>query len=71
MAPTEGVGPTESNHFLVVEAHSTENRTDVVLVFGSIWKAPIRRAEREVTVSTTRSPRNDRSLHFLNRCNAG
>lgn len=38
---TESVGTRQGHHFLVIEAHTTENGADVVLALGCIREATI------------------------------
>jgi len=59
------VGTDEGDHLAVIEAHASENSTDVLLVLGGIRKTPVRSAGRDILVLTARSPWDGRTLHLL------
>jgi hypothetical protein len=68
MTTTQGVSTAQSNDLLVIEAHSVENVSQVLVSLATIWETSIRCAGSNVLVQSARSVWDGRTLHFLD-CN--
>lgn len=66
MAAAEGVSTAESDDFLVVEAHASEDLPQVILLLAGIWQTSIRCACNGFGVSASRSVWDGWALHLLN-----
>jgi len=62
---------TESNNFLVREAHSVKDIADVSGALGSIWKTTVRGTRGDIIIGTAWSPRDHGTAHFLQGTNTG
>lgn len=71
VAASEGMGTTQSNNLLVVEAHASEDVSQVPVALGGIGETSIRGASREVLVLAARSVRDSWALHLLDSDDTG
>lgn len=70
MRATQGVRAAQGDHLTIIEAHPAEDVTNVLLVLGSVRKAAVGSAARDITVLATWSPRDGGSLHLLDSAGA-
>jgi len=71
VAATERMGTGQGDHFLVVEAHATEDGADVLLVLGSVRETAVGSAVRDVTVGAAGAVGDLGALHLLDGGNTG
>jgi hypothetical protein len=69
VATTQGVSTAQCNDLLVIEAHSVENISQVLVSLASIWEASIRCAGSNILVQSAGSVWDGRALHFLDSNN--
>ena len=66
MASAHGVCSTKGNNLLVIEAHSVEDLSQMVLSLGGIWESSIRRDVVFETIDSACSPWDGGSARLLN-----
>jgi hypothetical protein len=71
VSTAQGVGTGQGDHLAVIEAHTSENFADVLVVLGSVWQTSVRGAGGEVPICTARSPGDRRTLHLLDGAGTG
>lgn len=70
VAAPQRMGTRQGHNLTIVEAHTPKNGAKMRLLLGSIREAAVRRAHAHVAIGSTRTPGNDRALHFLQSSNA-
>jgi hypothetical protein len=71
VASAESVSAAEGDNLLVIETHTAEDISQVLVSLGSIWQASIGCAARNVLICSSRSVWDDWTLHFLYSYDAG
>ncbi len=65
VASSESVSPAQSNNFLVIKSHTSEDVAQMLAALGSVWQTSVGCAGCHILVQSTRSVWNDRALHLL------
>lgn len=71
MAASESMSTAESNDLLIIEAHSAEDISQVLVTLGRIGKTSIGCASSDVLIQATWTVWDGRALHFLNSADTG
>ena len=69
VATSQGMSSGKSNDLLVVETHSVEDISQVLVTLGSIWKPSIRCASSHVLIQSSWSVWDGWALHLLDGAN--
>lgn len=68
---SEGVSANERNNLAVIEAHTVEDVTDVLLLLAAVGEPAVRSAGAEVLVGPARPPGDGRATQLLDGAGAG
>lgn len=66
VASAKSVSTTESYDFLVVETHTPEDITQMLVSLGCVWQTSIGCAAGNILIGSSRSVWDNWALHFLN-----
>jgi hypothetical protein len=65
MAASKSMGTAQSNNLLIVEAHASEDVSQVLVTLRGIGETSIRGAGRDILILAARSVRDSWALHLL------